>query len=111
MRAFYRLQYPVWALARDRSYNYAMKPASNHAHRVIAFHRQSSAIEGIEPPPDVSKIEDEFLGGQLSEDEFLARLRATMPPNWITPAVQRRDELFEACRAGEITPLEFYLKL
>ena len=88
-----------------------MKSTSNQARRLIEFHRQSAAIEGIAPPPEVRTIEDAFLGGQLSEDEFLARLRATMPPNWITPAVQRRDELFEACRAGEITPLEFYRKL
>ena len=88
-----------------------MKSASDQAVRIIAFHRQSAAIEGIEPPPNVSKIEDEFLGGQLSEDEFVARLRATMPAAWTTPNVERRDELFEACRAGEITPLDLYRKL
>jgi hypothetical protein len=79
--------------------------------RLIKFHRQSAAIEGIEPSPDVREIEDAFLGGQLSEDEFLARLRTTMPQSWITPAVRRRDQLFEACRAGEITPLDLYRKL
>jgi hypothetical protein len=88
-----------------------MKSAPDQARRLIAFHRHSAAIEGIAPPPEVREIEDAFLGGQISEDEFLARLRAAMPASWITPVVLRRDQLFEACRDGEITPLTLYKKL
>lgn len=88
-----------------------MKTASHQARSIIAFHRQSSAIEGIEPPQAVRELEDAFLGGQIGEDEFLARLRATMPARWITPTVLRRDELFDACRTGEITPLDLFRRL